>query len=98
MWQRIREYWIPKLLFTATMILGLTLIILVAGMPFVVDMLPPPLGPMTMFANDTTVRRSALAAAIGLIVTAFVFFRPGGNISGKKRSPAKSSADTIAGA
>jgi hypothetical protein len=29
-----------------------------------------------LFANDTTLRRTAVASAIGLMVTAFVFFRP----------------------
>src|SRR5262245_64929707 len=31
---------------------------------------------ISAFAQDATLRRTALASAVGLIVTAFVFFRP----------------------
>ena len=34
-------------------------------------------GLLTVFAGDTLVRRTALASAAGLLVTAFVFFRRG---------------------
>jgi hypothetical protein len=31
---------------------------------------------LALFARDAAVRRTALAAAVGLVATAFVFFRP----------------------
>jgi hypothetical protein len=31
---------------------------------------------VAVFARDAVVRRTAIAAAVGLLVTAFVFFRP----------------------
>ena len=31
---------------------------------------------VALFARDVVVRRTALAAAVGLVATAFVFFRP----------------------
>jgi hypothetical protein len=31
---------------------------------------------LTLFARDSTVRRTALASSAGLLATAFVFFRP----------------------
>ena len=31
---------------------------------------------LALFAHDTTLRRTALASAAGLVATAFVFFRP----------------------
>ena len=98
MWQRIREYWIPKLFFTATVTTGVALAALAAVTPFVADVLPWRHELLTLFAEDAIVRRSALAAAVGLVVTAFTFFRPNPGKSDKKRSPAKSTVDTIAGA
>jgi hydrogenase/urease accessory protein HupE len=98
MWQRIREYWIPKLLFLATVLMGFCLGTFVVLLPFVHDVLPRRHALLTLFAEDTTVRRSALAAAVGLIVTAIVFFRPNYSSSAKKRSNGKSAVDTMAGA
>jgi hypothetical protein len=41
---------------------------------------------VTLFARDVTLRRTALASTVGLIVTACVFFRPpGGPRSGSRR-------------
>jgi hypothetical protein len=51
------------------------LLLLVVLAPLLVDLdiTIPRLG---LFASDIVVRRSAIAGSIGLIVTAFVFFRP----------------------
>jgi hypothetical protein len=49
-----------------------------------------------MIAGDATVRRTAIAGAIGLIVTARVFFRP--DPTARKRAPKKPPHGTMAGA
>ena len=98
MWQRLRDYWIPKALFTVTVLVGLVLALLVALLPFVVDVLPERHPVLILFGEDTTVRRSALAAAVGLMITAFVFFRPHTPAAVQKRSSRKSSPDSMAGA
>lgn len=43
---------------------------------------------LTLFANDAAVRRTALASAIGLTVTACVFFRQSGAGRSVPRKPA----------
>jgi hypothetical protein len=50
---------------------------------------------LDIFASDGTVRRSSIAGAIGLIVTAFVFFRPQASIQLRKNSPKKAPPDRM---
>ena len=52
---------------------------------------------LALFAQDASVRRTAFASAVGLTVTAFVFFRPNASVLGRK-SAKKPPGDTMAGA
>ncbi|HMF17895.1 MAG TPA: hypothetical protein VKE98_11850 [Gemmataceae bacterium] len=66
-----------RLLFLATVFLAALLIGLVVVAPWL-DADSYPAGwerLLSVFAGDTLVRRTALASAAGLLVTAFVFFR-----------------------
>lgn len=74
MWDRIRDCWLPRLLFLVTVVAATAL----AGLVLVAPWLQHSGGLIELFADDLVVRRTALAAAAGLMVTAFVFFRPGG--------------------
>lgn len=98
MWQELRDYWLPLLLFTAALLLAVALLALVIAMPFLVDRIPFTHAVLDLFAADATVRRSSIAGAIGLIVTAFVFFRPHAVMPGRKKTSTKPPQDTIAGA
>ena len=94
MWQRLRECWLPLLLFTGALLMAFTLLALVVASPLAVDYLPASQF-MQLFAEDAVVRRSSIAGAIGLLVTAFVFFRP--NLGAGRKAP-KANKDTMAGA
>jgi hypothetical protein len=97
MWQHLRNYWLPLMLFLGASMVAISLLLIVIAVPLFVDYLPAhPL--LTLLGEDATVRRSCIAGAIGLIVTAFVFFRP--NASGLARKAARkpSPHDTMAGA
>ena len=59
--------------------------------------LPDSLPLVRLFAGDVTVRRTALASAAALTVTAFVFFRPGATRP-KKPSPNEPPPGNMAGA
>ena len=94
MWQRVRDYWMPRLLFLGTLGTagGLGLGVLLA--PWLAGA-----GPVVgLFAADATVRRTALACAVGLTVTAFVFFRPSRLPAVKKRAARPGPPGDIAGA
>ena len=94
MWQELRDYWLPLMLFAAALFVAVVLLALAIAMPFAIEYLPSvPL--LQLFAEDATVQRSSIAGAIGLIVTAFVFFRPGAS---RKPSTKKPPHDTVAGA
>jgi integral membrane sensor domain MASE1 len=96
MLQELRDYWLPLMLFAGTLLVAIVLLLLVALMPFVIEYVP--LVPvLLLFADDATVRRSSIVGAIGLIVTAFVFFRPNASVLGR-RSVKKPPGDTMAGA
>ena len=75
--------------------LATALLTLVVAMPFVIEYWPVNHSLLQLFVDDAPVRRSSIAGAIGLIVTAFVFFRPS---STGRKSPKKSNQDSIAGA
>jgi hypothetical protein len=96
MWQELRDYWVPLVLFAGTLLIALILLVLVAVMPFLAGYFPISNHVLALFAADVTVRRTSIAAAIGLIVTAWVFFRP--NALARKSSSKKPPSDTMAGA
>ena len=98
MWQELRDYWLPLLLFVAALFVAVVLLTLVFAMPFAIEHLPLTHPLLEMFAEDATVRRSSIASAIGLIVTAFIFFRPNASVLARKAPAKKSAQDTVAGA
>jgi len=98
MWQELRDYWLPLLLFAGASFVAIGLIALVVAMPYVIEQLPFAHPLLDLFAADATVRRSSIAGAIGLLVTAFVFFRPNASVLARKASSRKPPRDTIAGA
>lgn len=75
MWDRLREYWVPRLLFITTLLLASALAGVVILAPWLTEETEH--GLLPLFAADAVVRRTTLASAAGLVVTAFVFFRPG---------------------
>jgi hypothetical protein len=64
---------IPRLLFVLAFALSFLLVVLVIAAPLV-DNGEARL--LSLFAHDPALRRTAVASAVGLIVTACVFFRP----------------------
>jgi hypothetical protein len=64
---------LPRLLFWTNVVLAGSLAVLVMFCPLLDDGRSRLLG---LFAHDVVLRRTALAASVGLLATAFVFFRP----------------------
>lgn len=86
MWESFRDFWLPRLLFLTTLGLGLALGAAIGLAPLLVSEDAPRL--LELLAGDILVRRTGLASALGLAVTAFVFFRPPGLLrSRKNRKP-----------
>ena len=98
MWQELRDYWLPLMLFIGALLVGAVLIGTVAALPYVKEHLPVEHELLDLFAEDAVVRRSSIAGAIGLIVTAFVFFRPNTSVLTRKDATRKPPGDTLAGA
>jgi hypothetical protein len=98
MWQRLRDYWLPRMLFLVTQALAGVLLLLVALAPLVTGAIGFSNRMLELYADDATVRRISVAGAIGLFVTAVVFFRPRPAPPPKKPPPMKPPRDTIAGA
>jgi hypothetical protein len=74
MLERLRETWLPRLLFVLTSAAGLALLLAVTLAPYLFRANGPAL--VRLFAQDAVVRRTAVASGLGLLVTACVFFRP----------------------
>src|ERR1700687_4441328 len=72
MWDRFRDFWLPRLLFLLTLGSALALAGIVILAPWLAEENQP--GLLALFAMDAIVRRTTLASAVGLVVTAFVFF------------------------
>lgn len=76
MFRTFLESLLPRLLFLGTLAAALLLAGGVLILPWIestgLELSPA----LDLFAQDSTVRRTALASAAGLSVTAFVFFRP----------------------
>jgi hypothetical protein len=78
MFFHIPPTWLPRLLFRSAFTLSLLLIVLVIVSPLVDNGDAQPEGwtrLLALFAHDAAIRRTALASAFGLMVTACVFFR-----------------------
>src|SRR5262245_28727768 len=91
---RLREVWLPRALFALTVALSAGLLAAVVVAPWVDDGAADAGGwrrLVALFARDAVVRRTAAFSAAGLVVTAFVFFRPGAAEDkppkGRKRPP-----------
>ena len=66
----------PRILYHGAWLVALTLVAAVLVAPGL-DLGDPTWDPVwRLFAEDEVVRRTALASAAGLVVTALVFFRP----------------------
>lgn len=97
MWQRLRDYWLPWVLFAGSLFIAGGLLASVFLVPAFVDSLPAhPL--CRLYANDATVRRTSVASAVGLIATAFIFFRPHSSVLTRKQGTKKPTHDNMAGA
>ncbi|MBI2804387.1 MAG: hypothetical protein HYX68_05305 [Planctomycetes bacterium] len=98
MWQELRDYWLPLMLFAGALVIAVLLLAAVIAMPYMIEHLPFTHPLVELFVHDATVRRSSSAGAIGLIVTAFVFFRPNASVLARKPAHKKPPHDTMAGA
>jgi len=79
---------IPRLLFGLAFALSLLLILLVILAPLVDNGDAQPAGwhhVLALFARSPALRRTAVASAVGLAVTACVFFRPPARPAPRKR-------------
>jgi len=77
---RPRRLWLPWFLFRLTLAAAGMLILVVVLTPVLDTADPEPHGwqsAVALFARDVAVRRTAIASAIGLAVTACIFFRSG---------------------
>jgi hypothetical protein len=71
--------WLPRFLFRATFLVAGTLALLVLLTPLVDnERMRATIGArwIALFARDVALRRTAIASAIGLGVTASIFYRP----------------------
>jgi hypothetical protein len=88
---KVRRPWAPWLLFWLTLATAAGLVALVLACPFLDQEGIPPRGWsrwVAVFARDAVLRRTALASALALGVTAAVFFRrPGGRRPLPRRAP-----------
>ncbi len=84
----------PRGLFWLTVGLALALIALVVAAPW----FKSEASLLALFAHDVPVRRSALGAGLGLLVTAFVFFRGSADEPDAKQRPKKPQPPRVVGA
>ncbi len=93
--QRLQDFWIPAACFVVTLAAAL----LLAGAVLVAPWLggdPAEQSLTALFAGDLAVRRTAIASALGLTATAFIFFRPAGWL--RKRLREAETSSKVAGA
>ena len=98
MWHEVRDYWLPLLLLLLALLVAAVLLVLGVAAPYVVEnpFIAHPL--LDLYGRDVTVQRVSIAGAIGLIVTAFVFFRPNRSVLARRSSSRKPPDDSTAGA
>jgi hypothetical protein len=76
--RHVPSAWLPRWLFRLSVALSVILTLLVVFSSLFDHEVTPLRGwgrVLTIFAHDATLRRTALASALGLLVTACVFFR-----------------------
>lgn len=79
MYARFRDHWLPWMLSRFFMLVAGFLILLVLACPFLDNGRGSGIrgqNLVTVFARDLAVRRTAVASALGLAATAWIFFRP----------------------
>jgi len=98
MWQELRDYWLPLMLFAGALLVAVLLLALVYRHTV-------PDRATTFHARAAgSVRRGHDRASLidrrrhRLMVTAFVFFRPNASVFSRKSSSKKPPGDTMAGA
>jgi hypothetical protein len=96
MWDHLRDFWMPRLLFVATLALAAVLALAVVAGPSLAEKNQH--GLLGLFAGDVIVRRTALASSVGLAVTAYVFFRPGGFLFARSKRDTNRVPPPMAGA
>ena len=69
-----QETWLRWVLYVATLAAAASLGLTVFIAPWIADAAEPSL--WTLYADDLTVRRTSIFSALGLLVTALVFFKP----------------------
>jgi hypothetical protein len=82
--------WIPRLLFGLTVGLGTVLLALVILCPLLAGPGVPDSGwPRLagLFARDAIVRHTSVASGLGLLATAWIFFRPAVRVPVLQRKP-----------
>ncbi len=90
MWEQLTEVWLPRVLFFFTLLVAAILLAVVGAAPWLLTAWPSAPRVLQLFATDATVRRVAAASAVGLAVTAFVFFRTkGGSRAPRKVKPSR---------
>jgi hypothetical protein len=77
---------LPSLLFSVTLGLAILMTATVVAAPYVLGERTDASDLLLLFARDMTVRRTAFFASLGLMATAFIFFRPAG-LKKKKKEP-----------
>jgi hypothetical protein len=85
-----RRSWLSFLLFWLTLAVSAALVLLVIVAPLVDNRESHPDGwarLFSVFAEDAVLQRTAVASALGLAVTACVFFRRPGGSAGKGPKP-----------
>jgi hypothetical protein len=89
-----RRSWLPLLLFWLTLAVSAALFLLVIVAPLLDNGAERPQGGsqwLALFARDKVLRRTTLASAACLVVTAFVFFRSPGTSRPAGRRSSRSS-------
>jgi len=77
---------LPGLLFNVTLALGVVMGLSVVAAPYLLGERSEVPDLLLLFARDMTVRRTAFFCSVGLVATAFIFFRPP-NMKKKKSGP-----------
>jgi hypothetical protein len=102
--QRPRTTWLPRALFLLALATAAVLFVLVLLAPLLDNGQSTPPGASRLaavFARDRTLRRTAIAAAVGLLATACIFFRGGSHsrFDGRRNKPPRTPPPrSIAGA
>jgi hypothetical protein len=77
-------------LFVVALLCAVALMATAAAGPHLIAPIAEPHDVLLLFGKDMTVRRTAFASSLGLLATAFVFFRP---TAKAKKKPVKDSVN-----